>query len=192
MLCKLNKYVHLTLAKHSIYATAVCIRVNRASGKVEYASGGHPPAFIRGVDGSLEDLAPTTFVLGACSEADFESGQVEYDFDPGDSLIIYTDGAIEARSIEGKMLQINGLRRLLCSPAMPGITHGAQGQWAEKILAEVAAFRGGLPPEDDTLAIEIYRPLSVDGPNAFDPKPASNAAGDTDSADIADSEVAPV
>lgn len=168
MLCKLNKYVHLTLAKHSIYATAVCIRVNRKAGKVEYASGGHPPAFIRGVDGSLEDLAPTTFVLGACSEADFESGQVEYDFDPGDSLIAYTDGAIEARSLEGKMLQIDGLRRLLCSPAMPGVANAGQGQWAEKILNEVAAFRGGLPPEDDTLAIEIYRPLSVDDPNAFD------------------------
>lgn len=189
MLCKLNKYVHLTLAKHSIYATAVCIRVNRVTGKVEYASGGHPPAFIRGVDGSLEDLAPTTFVLGACCEADFESGQVEYDFDPGDSLIAYTDGAIEARSLEGKMLQIDGLRRLLCSPAMPGIAHGGQGQWAEKILEEVAAFRGGLPPEDDTLAIEIYRPLSIDGPNAFDPNIQSKAATP---ADIEDPEEASV
>lgn len=189
MLCKLNKYVHLTLAKHSIYATAVCIRVNRTTGKVEYASGGHPPAFIRGVDGSLEDLAPTTFVLGACSEADFESGQVEYDFDPGDSLIAYTDGAIEARGLDGKMLHIDGLRRLLCSPVMPGIAHGGQGQWAEKILEEVAAFRGGLPPEDDTLAIEIYRPLSVGGPNAFDQKSSSQAV---DPADIEDPEAASV
>ncbi len=175
MLCKLNKYVHLTLAKHSIYATAVCIRVSCKSQKVEYASGGHPPAFIRGIDGSLEDLAPTTFVLGACSEADFESGQVEYEFAPGDSLIAYTDGAIEARSLEGKMLHIDGLRRLLCSPVMPGIAHGGQGEWAEKILEEVAAFRGGLPPEDDTLAIEIYRPLSVNDPGAFDQHPGSVA-----------------
>ncbi|MCA9277110.1 MAG: SpoIIE family protein phosphatase [Phycisphaerales bacterium] len=160
MLERLNRYVHLTLAKHSIYATAVCIRVNHDTGKVEYASGGHPPAFIRGIDGSLNDLDPTTFVLGACSEQDFESGQIEIDFAPGDSLIAYTDGAIEARSLEGKMFQIDGLRRLLASPAMPGVSNAGQGQWAEKILEEVAAFRGGLPPEDDTLAIEIYRPIS--------------------------------
>ncbi|MEX0877184.1 MAG: PP2C family protein-serine/threonine phosphatase [Phycisphaerales bacterium] len=168
MLCKLNKYVYLTLAKHSIYATAVCMRIDRERGIVEYASGGHPPAFIRGVDGSLRDLAPTTFVLGACSEADFDAGQIEFEFTPGDSIIAYTDGAIEARSLEGKMLQIDGLRRLLAAPAMPGISHGGQGQWAEKILTEVAAFRGGLPPEDDTLVIEIYRPLSSNDPNAFD------------------------
>ena len=160
MLERLNRYVHLTLAKHSIYATAVCMRVDCERGKVEYASGGHPPAFIRGVDGTLQDLDPTTFVLGACSEKDFEAGQVEYDFDPGDSLIAYTDGAIEARSMEGKMLQIDGLRRLLSAPAMPGVSNAGQGQWADRILTEVAAFRGGLPPEDDTLAIEIYRPVS--------------------------------
>ena len=170
MLEKLNKYVHLTLAKHSIYATAVCIKVNCETGKIEYASGGHPPAFVRGIDGSLEDLAPTTFVLGACSEQDFESGQIEVEFEPGDSLIAYTDGAIEARNLEGKMFQIDGLRRLLSSPAMPGVANAGQGQWAEKLLSEVAAFRGGLPPDDDTLAIEIYRPFSLNDPNSFDPK----------------------
>ena len=163
MLERLNRYVHLTLAKHSIYATAVCIRVDHTTGKAEYASGGHPPAFIRGIDGSLSDLDPTTFVLGACSDEDFDAGQIEVEFEPGDSLIAYTDGAIEARSMEGKMFQIDGLRRLLASPVMPGVAHGGQGLWAEKILEDVAAFRGGLPPEDDTLAIEIYRPVMQSG-----------------------------
>lgn len=159
MLERLNRYVHLTLAKHSIYATAVCIRVDYERGVVEYASGGHPPAFIRGIDGSLSDLDPTTFVLGACSESDFEAGQIEVEFHPGDSLIAYTDGAIEARSLEGKMFHIDGLRRLLATQTVLGEAGDSQGFWAEKILEEVAAFRGGLPPEDDTLAIEIFRPI---------------------------------
>jgi serine phosphatase RsbU (regulator of sigma subunit) len=174
LLEKLNKYVHLTLAKHSIYATAVCLRVNHDREVIEYASGGHPPAFIRGVDGSLRDIDPTTFVLGACADEDFESGQVEVEFMPGDSLIVYTDGAIEARSLEGKMLQIDGLRKILAGPAMPGVQNGGQGQWAERILNEVTAYRSGLPPEDDTLAIEIYRPISIDDRNAFDKDPVEN------------------
>ena len=168
LLERLNKYVHLTLAKHSIYATAVCLRVDHDRGLIEYASGGHPPAFIRGVDGSLRDLDPTTFVLGACADEDFQAGQIQAEFMPGDSLIVYTDGAIEARSIDGKMLHINGLRKLLATPAMPGIEHAGQGQWAERILGEVTAYRSGLPPEDDTLVIEIYRPIGTDDPNAFD------------------------
>lgn len=183
LLEKLNKYVHLTLAKHSIYATAVCLRVSHKRGVVEYASGGHPPAFIRGIDGSLRDIDPTTFVLGACADADFDAGQIEAEFMPGDSLIVYTDGAIEARSMEGKMLHIDGLRKLLSAPVMPGIENGGQGQWAERILNEVTAYRNGLPPEDDTLAIEIYRPVTTDSPNAFDPETqvAETASADLDS-----------
>ncbi len=161
LLEKLNKYVHLTLAKHSIYATAVCLRVDHDREIVEYASGGHPPAFIRGIDGSLRDIDPTTFVLGACADEDFDAAQVEVEFMPGDSLIVYTDGAIEARSIEGKMLHIDGLRRILSAPVMPGIENGGQGQWAERILNEVTAYRGGIPPDDDTLTIEIYRPIGA-------------------------------
>ncbi len=164
MLERLNRYVHLTLAKHSIYATAVCIRVDYKRGKVEYASGGHPPAFIRGIDGSLQDLDPTTFVLGACSDDDFDAAPIEVDFAPGDSLIAYTDGAIEARSLEGKMFQIDGLRRLLASDMPIGTQDGGQGGWSERILEEVAAFRGGLPPDDDTLAIEVYRRIGSTEP----------------------------
>ncbi len=187
LLEKLNKYVHLTLAKHSIYATAVCLRVDHDRGLVEYASGGHPPAFIRGVDGSLRDLDPTTFVLGACADEDFQAGQIQAEFMPGDSLVVYTDGAIEARSIDGKMLHIDGLRKLLAAPAMPGIEHAGQGQWAERILSEVTAYRSGLPPEDDTLIIEVYRPIGTDDPNAFDPRDvesASNQDQDQDQAPV--------
>lgn len=176
LLEKLNRYVHLTLAKHSIYATAVCLRVDHDREVVEYASGGHPPAFIRGVDGSLRDIDPTTFVLGACAGEDFEAGQVEVEFMPGDSLIVYTDGAIEARSIDGKMLHIDGLRKLLSTPVMPGIENGGQGQWAERILNEVTAYRSGLPPEDDTLIIEIFRPISSEDRNAFDSDPEKTQA----------------
>ena len=176
LLAKLNKYVHLTLAKHSIYATAVCLRVDHDRNVVEYASGGHPPAFIRGVDGSLRDLDPTTFVLGACADEDFDAAQIEAEFMPGDSLVVYTDGAIEARSLQGKMLHIDGLRKLLAAPVMPGIDNGGQGQWSERILNEVTTYRGGLPPEDDTLVIEIYRPISTDDRNAFDIDPAKSEA----------------
>ncbi len=161
MLAKLNKYVHLTLAKHSIYATAVCLRVDHKRGIVEYASGGHPPAFIRGVDGTLRDLDPTTFVLGACSEEDFDSAQVEAELSAGDSLIVYTDGAIEARATDGKMMLIGGLRKILAGGQLGS---NEQGVWAQRILDEVTTYRGGLPPDDDTLAIEIYLPVLPDEP----------------------------
>ncbi len=162
LLSHLNRYINLTLSKHSIFATAVCFRVDLTRNKLEYASGGHPPSFLRGVDGTIQDLESTTFVLGACKDKDFDPCQAEIDFGPGDSLIAYTDGAIEARSNEGNMLQIEGLRRIVASTHPLGpeeSSHSVQGQWSERILKEVTMHRDGLPPEDDTLAIEIYRPI---------------------------------
>ncbi|MFK7759331.1 MAG: PP2C family protein-serine/threonine phosphatase [Phycisphaerales bacterium] len=163
LLSHLNKYIHLTLSKHSIFATAVCFRVIPGKNLLEYASGGHPPSFLRGVDGSIQDLESTTFVLGACAEKDFDPEQAEIEFGPGDTLIAYTDGAIEARSTEGKMLHIDGLRRILASNHLVGgdETPQTQGLWSERILREVTNHRGGIPPDDDTLAIEIFRPIHV-------------------------------
>ena len=148
----LNRYVHLTLATHSVYVTAFCARVSGDG--LEYASGGHPPAFVRTVDGRIEQLDSTAFVLGACADADFQPGQVPVEFGVGDALIIYTDGATEARDRTGSMLGIAGIQRIIAAsrPERPG-------DWPELILGRVEAHRFG-PPADDTLVIEVHRPVS--------------------------------
>ncbi len=149
----LNRYVHLTLASHSVYVTALCVRVDCAGGQMEYASGGHPPAFLRAVDGTIHEMPSTAFVLGACADADFKSDPVTMQMMPGDCLIAYTDGAIEARDVKGRMLGVQGFSRLIASrqPA-PG------AGWSEMLLREVDSHRYG-PPADDTLVIEVTRPV---------------------------------
>ncbi len=163
VLTRLNRYVHLTLARHSIYVTAMCLRIDPSRDTLEYASGGHPPAFLRGVDGTLRNLDSTAFVLGACPDGDFDPGRTTIDFGPGDSVIAYTDGATEARTETGQMLRIEGMRRLL---AQPGRVE--PGHWPEKLLRAVTDHREGLPPEDDTLVVEIYRAIRRQSPDARD------------------------
>ncbi len=159
MLAILNRYINLTLSKHSIYATAICLRVDLDKGVVQWASGGHPPAFILGVDGTMRDLSPTSIVLGAHDEDDFEPNEQEIEFTPGDSMIAYTDGAIEARDNGGKMIRIDGLRQMIASFGADRSNGEIQGTWSERILNQVATHREGLPPDDDTLIIEIFRPI---------------------------------
>lgn len=155
LLARLNRYVRLTLARHSIYATAICLRADPARGVLEYASGGHPPAFVRGADGSVTELESTTFVLGATDDELFGNATREVRFTPGDTLIAYTDGATEARGPTGGMLRIDGLRGAVATAnGVPRV-----GEWADHLLDLVAKHRGGLPPEDDTLVVELYRPL---------------------------------
>jgi serine phosphatase RsbU (regulator of sigma subunit) len=170
---RLNRYVYLTMAKHSLFVTALCLRVDTRRGVVEWASGGHPPAFLRGVDGTVRELNSTAFVLGACSERDFDPVQESCAFHPGDSIIAYTDGASEARDTSGKMVRISGLRSMVASGGRV-----ESGSWPDRMIDLVTAHRGGLPSEDDTLVIELYRPLgSVRGEEAEDDDEVAAGAG---------------
>lgn len=147
----LNRYVHLTLASHSIYVTALCLRVNTEASTLEFASGGHPPAFLRAVDGTVEELVSTSFVLGAAAYADYDPAPRTLRFGPGDTVLAYTDGAIEARNETGQMIRIDGLRRMIASAN--GIP---PTKWPAAFRHEVTEFRGG-PAEDDTLLFVVHR-----------------------------------
>ncbi|MCB9846240.1 MAG: serine/threonine-protein phosphatase [Phycisphaeraceae bacterium] len=154
LMTALNRYAHLTLAPHSVYLTAMCVRVDPEADSLVYASAGHPPSFIRAVDGTIDELESTCVVLGACGPGEFDAAPRTVRFGPGDAVLIYTDGAVEARGREDRMLGIGGVRRLIASNrTVPA------GAWAELIVNAVDAFRHG-PPRDDTLVVEVYRPVS--------------------------------
>lgn len=149
----LNRYVNLTLAKHSIYATALCLRFDSRTDVMEVANGGHPPAFLLGVDGTIEEIGSTAFVLGACRDEDFDPAPTTARYVPGDTVVAYTDGAIEARAPSGQMLRIAGLRSLVATQA------AQPGDRVNVLLRAVAMHRGNAPTEDDTLIVEVHRPL---------------------------------
>lgn len=153
ILTGLNKYLHHTLASHSVYATAICIRVDAQNDELTWASAGHPPAFIRAADGTVDQLDSTTLVLGACKGDDFDPHQRACRFSRGDSLIAYTDGAIESRNAQGRMLGVAGFRAMVASLASPP-AHPA----LDPLIRSVDEHRFG-PIQDDTLLVEIIRPL---------------------------------
>jgi serine phosphatase RsbU (regulator of sigma subunit) len=155
VLSALNRYVNLTLSRHSVYATALCIRVDIEKDTIEYASGGHPPAFLCSADGRIEDLDSTSYVLGAVGAGDFDAGMRSLKFMPGDALVAYTDGAIEARNEEGRMLGVFGFQRALATCLGSGGSNAAC-ELAASLLSLVEQHRSG-PPEDDTLVVELAR-----------------------------------
>ncbi len=155
VLTSLNRYVHLTLANHSVYATALCLRIDPAGDALDWASGGHPPAFVRTIDGRLDRLDSTAFVLGACHGADFKAGQQTMRFARGDVLIAYTDGATEARNDRGQMLRVEGLQRIIAGLRPEDASWGG---WSGAVLRAVDQHRFG-PPADDTLVVEAMRPI---------------------------------
>lgn len=154
VLSALNKYVHLTLATHSVYVTALCMRIDQQNDRLMYASGGHPPAFLCAVDGTIEQLDSTALILGACAGSDFHPDVQTRRFSAGDTLLAYTDGAIEARNAAGRMLTIAGFTKILANACPKGAK--PMGGLCGVVLDAVEAHRAGVA-EDDTLLVEITR-----------------------------------
>ncbi|CAE7676717.1 fusA, partial [Symbiodinium necroappetens] len=155
ILTGLNNYIHHTLALHSVYATALAVRVDSREERVTWASAGHPPAFLRGVDGTIERLESTALVLGACLGDDFVVEELSHRFTIGDALLVYTDGATEARNDEGVMIGVRGLEAIMANGRPEEF-----GGWSATVMRHVEQHRYG-QAEDDTLLVEIYRPVTV-------------------------------
>ncbi len=153
----LNRYAHLTLAPYGVYLTAKIVRIDATNDLLEYASGGHPPAFLYREDGSLVELESTAFVLGACADADYVPDPRQLTMNPGDVLLLYTDGVNEARGLSGRLLGLAGLRKIIHEV---GTTHPALGQWPDQVFARMESFRAGAPT-DDTLLVEVSRPSAI-------------------------------
>lgn len=92
-------------------------------------------------------LSSTGMVLGVLPDAVF--GRETLRFEPGDLLVLYTDGLLDAVNGEGRRFGEEGLERAI-------LRHRRLNPEAlcEALLAEVAAFCGEVPPPDDmTLVI---------------------------------------
>lgn len=158
----LNRYAHLTLAPYGVYLTAKIVRIDATNDMLEYASGGHPPAYLYREDGSIVELESTAFVLGACPDADYVPDPKQMAMNPGDVLLLYTDGMNEARGLSGRLLGLDGLRKIINEV---GATHPRQGEWPDKIFSRMEAFRAGAPA-DDTILVEVSRPSAIVSPRS--------------------------
>jgi hypothetical protein len=145
MLSLLNRYVHLTMMKHNIYATAIALRLDPYLGEIHWANAGHPPAYLRGVNGTVRDLGTTAVVLGALGDDGFEAGEQCLELSPGDVILAYTDGAYEARDRLGRQLGLDRIRELLHLKPPPG-------DWPQFISAAVNKHQVGHPDDDVLVA----------------------------------------
>jgi sigma-B regulation protein RsbU (phosphoserine phosphatase) len=135
-----------TLPTH--YATLVCGKAG-ASGEVEICNAGHPPPLLIG-RGEILPIDPTGLPLGAFCDEQFATSRVLVE--PGQAILLYTDGLSEARDNSGRMY---GTERLL------GLAHGQQGSQPQDLikvcLRDLAAFRKDVPAGDDLTIMAVSR-----------------------------------
>ena len=83
------------LARSGSFVTLFHAQLNIVTGELRYVDAGHGQVFLRRANGTIESLLPWGLPLGVLTTEHYDEGSVT--MDPGDLLVIYSDGLTEAR-----------------------------------------------------------------------------------------------
>jgi serine phosphatase RsbU (regulator of sigma subunit) len=117
-------------------------------GRFEYVNAGHVPPLLRRKSGALEGLGSANFPVGMFAEAEYQSARVQ--LEPGDFLVIYTDGVSEAQNPQGDMFEEARLRQI-----MEAFTGDSVEQLGDAIREGMRAFTGGAAQSDDITILVV-------------------------------------
>lgn len=135
----------------NMFVTMLCGVLDTRSGRLSLSSGGHtPPVLVprRGPPRLLTECAGT--VLGVSNEIEFH--RVDLRLEPGDCLLLYTDGVTEAQDPDEVFF---GEGRLLAE--VTGANAADAPELVRAVLRAVQAFARGAPPADDVAILALRR-----------------------------------
>ncbi len=125
--------------------------LNTRTGQVEYANGGHNPPYVLRHPGVVEAVASTGgMVLGAIDGARYRGNTIT--LQPGDGLLLYTDGVTEAMDSAGNLYSDQRLQNLLHQvdgAAPEALVHG--------VVEEVKRYAADAPQNDDITVLAVQR-----------------------------------
>ncbi len=125
------------------FATCVVLRL-KPNGEAVIANAGHLAPFRDGEELPLRGALP----LGVSADADFE--ELAFRLHEGETLTLFTDGIVEARSATGELYGFERVQIL-----------AQEGQSAEQIVAAACAFG----QEDDITVLSIRRLAAAEEPD---------------------------
>jgi phosphoserine phosphatase RsbU/P len=153
------------------FITAVCMFIDAGRSVVRYSLAGHPPPLlIKRSTGEIIEMREGGLVLGLFPDASYPMGEIG--FDPGDRVVLYTDGVTEARDESGAWFGDRELRSFIDSHR-----DSSPGDFLDALLAHLRRWSGrnGGPFEDDLTVVAIDR-------QSGDPaRPPSAAPSESDS-----------
>jgi phosphoserine phosphatase RsbU/P len=141
----------LMAANATGFVTAAWLHVDAAAGVLTYAAAGHPPLLVwRAASGAVERVTENGLLMGAFAEAQYTERVLP--LAPGDRLLLYTDGVMEAANAADEEFGLDRLEAVLAETAARDLP--AQ---ADAILARLASWRGAVAQGDDVTLVLLER-----------------------------------
>jgi sigma-B regulation protein RsbU (phosphoserine phosphatase) len=134
------------------FVTAAYVHLDSASRTLQYSAAGHPPMLLlRG--GKVLEIVENGLILAAFDYATYTKAALPVE--PGDRLLLYTDGLIEATNVEGDFFGSESLSALFrnCAALAPPDA-------AERIISSVQQWSAS---QDDDLTVLVcdYMPRDM-------------------------------
>lgn len=136
----------------NLFVTAFYGILDPQAGTLTYANAGHnPPLLVRSQnDAEIELLTRTGLPIGIDEDAAWDHATVA--INPGDILVLYTDGITEAHNANNEFFQRNRLEAIVKE------NHGQSAeQLQQSILNAVYDFLGDISPQDDITVMVLKR-----------------------------------
>jgi serine phosphatase RsbU (regulator of sigma subunit) len=136
-----NDYIARLHGRTNMFATVFLAALTPQTGQFDYLSAGHEPAIVMGREGATLELMPTGPALGLFPGATFRTGAGT--LGPGDSLVAFTDGLVEARSPAGEAFGSERLQSTLRAH------NSSASNLVRGVIEALQGFTGQAEPHDD-------------------------------------------
>jgi serine phosphatase RsbU (regulator of sigma subunit) len=136
-----------------MFVTCLLVLVDPVTGHVRYANAGHNPPYLCNAQGAVE-LRATGIPLGLFPELEYE--EKETHLQSGDSLLMYSDGLVEAHDPDRTMFGFPRLHSLLST--LPEETRLDGDALIRYLMEQLTEFTTpGWEQEDDITMISVRR-----------------------------------
>jgi len=142
LVARLNRYACGHSLEGRRFTTAVLGEFNPISRRLAYVNAGHNAPILRRASGAVESLEVGGLPLGIRSDVNYETASLE--LKPGDALIFFTDGVVEAFNEAGEEF---GNERWLS--AIRNLPDWNAQQTLEFLMKRVDEFVGATRQSDD-------------------------------------------
>ncbi len=140
-----EKFITLSLGILDVEKRSLCI-----------SSAGHPPILVRRTNGTVDEIGEEVagFPLGIMPDSVYH--QTEVKLNPGDVVVVYSDGVTDARNLREELYDSRERRRLVRRLAD---TTGSPESVGRAILQDIREFSAGHNQVDDITLI-CFGPLA--------------------------------
>ncbi len=145
---KLNNELVKVVKTDESFATALCGLIDLKRRTFSFANAGSPQVLLMHADESHEFLEGAGLPLAIMEDADYAEASTE--IRTGDSLLLFSDGAVEVQDAAGETLDLDGLVQIVSRHGGP-----ASDIQMQAVEEEFLKYSNGIRLDDDLTLIQV-------------------------------------